>query len=59
MVRIEMTEEQFEKLIDYLRGGCPSDAGLPETCGGMPKCADCWETALKPETITTPDGKEG
>jgi hypothetical protein len=58
VVKIEMTEEQYEKLVDLLSVGCPSRAGLPEKCGAMPGCNECWEAALNPETI--PDkGKEG
>ena len=58
VIRIEMTEEQFEDLIAFLRGGCPSEVGLPETCG-MPTCGECWKASLKPETIPAHKGKEG
>lgn len=56
-VRIELTKEQYRALLAFLRASCPSEAGLPETCG-MPTCEDCWDYAFKPKTI--PDkGKEG
>ena len=58
VIRIEMTEEQFEMLVDILTERCPSHVGLPENCVGMPGCNECWKASLKPETI--PDkGKEG
>jgi len=65
VIRIEMTEEQFEKLIDMLmsNGICPADIGFKESakkCIYPTKCDcnKCRRAALKPETI--PDkGKEG
>ena len=59
MIRIEMTEEQFEMLVDILTERCPSSAGFPENCVRMPGCNECWKASLKPETIPAHKGKEG
>ena len=59
MIRIEMTEEQFEKLVDILvfNDICPSGIGLPHGCRAL-ICRERLRATLKPETI--PDkGKEG
>ena len=65
VIRIEMTEEQFEGLIITLAENyiCPSSVGIPD--GGRRVngscemgCSRCWGKVFRPETI--PDkGKEG
>lgn len=56
-VRIEMSEELFEKILEQLvENNCPSKFDLPERACREVGCEECWREAINPKII---EGKEG